>query len=148
MGLSMADFYTPPVTSSEKGAELGVKVNQWVFENYRLTTFLMIPIYALFSRWMFRKAKLNLVEHAVIYAYSTAHASWTTIVLLPLSILLPVDVLAWSFLISFLYTIWIQHGVFNPNKRWWFVLKGLLFQFVVLLVISIVGGIAAFVLLR
>lgn len=148
MGVSMADLYAPPASTSKEGAAFSAKLNAWIFENYRLTTFLMIPIYALFSVGMFRKAQLNMVEHAVIYAYATAHASWTTIVLLPLSTFMPVDVLTWSLLISFLYTIWIQHGVFNPNKRWWFVLKGLFFQLVVLLVISIVGGIAAFVLLR
>lgn len=149
LGVNMADLYAPPPASiSEEGAAFGAKLNEWIFENYRLTTFIMIPIYALFSLGMFRKVKLNMVEHAVIYAYSTAHASWTAIVLLLLSPVLPLDIYTWSFLISFVYTVWIQNGVFNPNKRWWFVLKSILFQGVVLLVTGILGALLAFTLLK
>lgn len=149
MGVSMADLYAPPPASaSEEGAAFGAKLNEWIFENYRLTTFIMIPIYALFSLGMFRKAKLNMVEHAVIYAYATAHASWTTIVLLLFSPILSPDIFTWSFLISFAYTVWIQNGVFNPNKRWWFVLKSILFQGVVLLSTGILGALFAFAVLK
>lgn len=149
MGVSMADLYAQPLASSSKeGAAFGAKLNAWIFENYRLTTFLMIPIYALFSVGMFRKAQLNMVEHAVIYAYATAHTSWTTIVLLLISSVLPLDILTWSFLISFVYTIWIQNAVFNLNKRWWFVLKSILFQVVVLLATGIIGALFAFAMLK
>lgn len=147
MGVSMADLYAPPASTSEKGAELGAKLNKWIFENYRLTTFLTIPLNALFSLWMFKKAKLNMVEHAVIYAYASAHTNWMTIVPLLLSPVLSLDILSWSLIATFLYTIWIQNSVFNPSKRWWFVLKSILFQAVVLLATGILGALLAFAFL-
>lgn len=117
MGVRMVDLYAqPPTSASEEGAAFGVKLNEWIFENYRLTTFIMIPIYALFSLGMFRKAKLNMLQHAVLYAYATAHASWTTIVLLLFSLVLSLDIFITSFLISFVYTVWIQNGVLSQTN--------------------------------
>lgn len=148
MGVNLAEFYKSPTASSAEGAEASAKINQWIFENYRLTTFLMIPMYALFSVLMFRKVRLNMVEHAVVYTYATAHANWVTIILVLLSFIVPINFFFWSFIASLACTIWIQNAALNPNKRWWFVLKSILFQGVVLMAVGILGGLLAFMFLR
>ena len=149
LGTTMLEFYGMEVLEkpSDRGAAIGAEINRFIYANYRLITFLMIPLYAMLSMLFFRKSGYNFVEHAVIYCYIHAYSAWFLVPLLFLNHFFAIPGFLLSSLLALLYAFWFNLQVFRYQAGGWVLLKALLVQLLSLVFFSILGLVAALLLM-
>jgi len=54
----------------------------WINENQRLVSFVFIPFLVFWVMLLFRKSKLNFLEHSVMVLYTQGHIQWVNIIFL------------------------------------------------------------------
>ena len=87
LSLVEVSFYDLMIKSStlteikeNSGQEKFLKLfSEWIVNNMRIFSFLIIPFSAIGSRIIFRKSGLNLLEHSVLVFYTHGHIYWLTI---------------------------------------------------------------------
>ncbi len=63
------------------GQEKFVKMfSDWITNNMRIFSFLIIPFTTMASRFVFRKSGMNLLEHSVLVFYTHGHIYWLSII--------------------------------------------------------------------
>lgn len=105
-----------PQSDDQEVNEVGALYNEWMKQNFQLVSILYIPLFALFSRYFFKKSGLNYAEHLVANSYFSAQAS---IVFMPI-FLFQLDVelsSSLSILIMVLYYTYAIRSLFNQG---WF----------------------------
>jgi len=136
---SISSDMQDPGEMSARQQELSAGINGLVTKYFRLISFLIIPLYALFSRRLFRKSGLNFTEHAAIFCYANAHPIWLTIVFGLLFRFAGVNGSTYLFLIGFLYSLWLLADYFREWPLWRVLLKGVLVQLFALLTLGVLG---------
>lgn len=128
---------------SNRQAMVQQKIGTFVNTHMRLINFAMLPFYALLSMWFFRKHKLNFVEHMSLYAYAQAQPLWISIVGGVLFAATGINMASGLIFVSFGYTAWLFADFFHRDNTPVVLLKTLLLQVLVLLLISLLGGLIA-----
>ncbi|VXC15795.1 conserved membrane hypothetical protein [Flavobacterium sp. 9AF] len=106
---------------TEMQKEIATKINKFVLEYSNVITILFIPIYVLFTKILFSKAKsYNWAEHFIVNIYLYSEASIITTLLLLLSvintkILMTMSML--SFLLQFIYFVYSLKKVFDLSWK-------------------------------
>lgn len=149
LGISMQDFYgvQPSVDPADKAAVISEKINHFIYNNYRLINFFMIPLYAMLSSLLFRKAGYNFVEHTVLYCYMHAFSTWFIVVLVFIFFFFSFNGFALSALLSLLYAFWFNLSTFRYQARGWVLLKALGVQLLAVVLFTILGLVGALLLL-
>ena len=129
--------------ASSRQAMLQQKISQFVNTHMRLINFALLPFYALLSMWFFRKHKLHFVEHMALFAYTQAQPLWISIVGGVLFAATGINIASALIFISFGYAAWLFADFFHRDNTPMVLLKSLLNQVLVLLIISILGGLIA-----
>ncbi|MBK6263417.1 DUF3667 domain-containing protein [Marivirga sp. S37H4] len=126
------------------------KLNQFIVNNFKLISFLMMPFF-IFGVWLvFKNKGYNFLETSVINFFGQAHPLWASIILV---IVYKVTGDSTSFLamssITYLYLLFIIAAFYKGNKVWNFIkaifslILGLvfimLFSFLLIFVIGIVN---------
>jgi len=123
--------------------EFSDKIMSFVIEYMRLIAFLMLPIYALFSRFIFRKSGLNFMEHIALFCYIHAHPFWLSILGGILFSNLGISIAGWLFPISTVYGVWFfmdYFRMYTVGKR---LLKSILVQIYSGVTLGLLAGVAA-----
>ncbi len=131
------------VEAGSRQAAMQQKIGTFVNTNMRLINFSMLPFYALLSMWFFRKHKLNFVEHMALFAYSQAQPLWISILGGMLFVATGINLASGLIFVSFGYTAWLFADFFHRDNTPMVLLKALLIQVLVLLIISLLGGLIA-----
>lgn len=149
-GVDTARFFNQIATDVNADAQLSSrqamiqqKIGTFVNTHMRLINFALLPFYALLSMWFFRKHKLNFVEHMALYAYSQAQPLWISILGGLLFTATGINIASTLIFISFGYAAWLFADFFNRDNTPMVLLKALLIQVLVLLIISLLGGLIA-----
>lgn len=119
------------------------EIMNFITEYIRLISFLMLPIYAAFSRFIFRKSGLNFMEHIALFCYCHAHPLWLTILGGLLYAATGLSISGYLFPISIIYGVWFFMDYFRVYSPWKRLIKSILVQFYSLLTLGLIGGIAA-----
>lgn len=119
----------------------------WITEHYALVTVLLLPVLALCTFWVFKKAHFNFVEHLVLNAYLTGQKLVFHIVIFPLiyfysgtSTLQAITGI--ENMIDICLTIWVFTQFFNHQSKWtifWRTILSLTLYFLLLVLIIILG---------
>lgn len=128
---------------SSRQAMVQQKIANFVNTHMRLINFALLPFYALLSMLFFRKHQLNFVEHMALYAYSQAQPLWISIVGGVLFAATGINIASALMFISFGYAAWLFADFFDRDNTPMVLLKSLLIQVLVLLIISLLGGLLA-----
>ncbi len=117
----------------------------FISEYIRLISFLMLPIYAVYSRFIFRKSSLNFIEHISLFCYTHAHPLWLTIIAGMLFKATNINVSGVLIYFSIGYSLWLFIDYFKMYPPWKRLLKAILVQVYALLTLGLIGIIAALV---
>jgi hypothetical protein len=149
-GVDTARFFNQIATDVNADAQLSSrqamiqqKIGTFVNTHMRLINFALLPFYALLSMWFFRRHKLNFVEHMALYAYSQAQPLWISILGGLLFTATGINIASTLIFISFGYAAWLFADFFQRDNTPMVLLKALLIQVLVLLIISLLGGLIA-----
>jgi hypothetical protein len=138
----------PPKAGSgqEKLMEEMMKV---LSENMKLVSFIFVPFYAFFSRYLFfRKSNLNFIEHTVLPFYVLGHLYWVSILSLISFALFKVFIPAWiQLILGTGYFGFAYANMFTYQNKFKAFLKGLGIYFAAQVVVIIIGIIAVVVLI-
>jgi hypothetical protein len=121
------------------------EISNFITEYIRLISFLMLPVYAAFSRFIFRKSGLNFMEHIALFCYCHAHPLWLTILGGILFKNTGINLSVYLFPISLIYTLWFFMDYFKVYMPWKRLLKSILVQVYSLLTLGIIGGVTAII---
>lgn len=133
---------------SAERKEMQYKINAFANEHLRLINFSLLPAFALMSMLFFRKEALNFTEHIVFFAYVQAQPIWLNMFLGLLYEWSDIN-LAWtSIWISFGYAVWVSVSFFKSGNPIIVAIKAVLIQFLVMLLIGLLGGIVGVLYLR
>lgn len=95
-------------------------IMSFITEYIRLISFLMLPIYAAFSRYIFRKSGLNFIEHIALFCYSHAHPLWLSIAGGLIFKASGYSIAGFLFPVSVVYSIWFfmdYFRMYSPGIR-------------------------------
>jgi hypothetical protein len=124
---------------SQEQRDISIKVNNFISENFRIISFLMIPFYVAGLKIMFRKKGYNFLETSVITFYGQAHPIWFSIIFLLVNKYTgsSVSIFLMS-IVSYLYTILVATFFYQGNKVWNFIKAtiGMILGFTILIVFS------------
>ncbi len=147
MDIDMTE-YTRAFSFEEEGAttenqqEFQEVMNQWIFSNFRLFSFFMIPVFILGTFLVFYNKKYNFLETSVLVFYAMGNPIILSILMLTpyklgimtsASVILP--------LVSYAYFAWVCARFYPGNGVWNFV-KGtlaLLISLILLMFIALSG---------
>lgn len=103
-----------PSSDDREVNEVGALYNEWMKQNFQLVSIIYIPLFALFTRYFFKKSGLNYAEHLVANAYFSAQASivFMPVFLFRLNIELSSSL---SILIMILYYTFTIRSLFNQS---------------------------------
>ncbi|MEM6361425.1 MAG: DUF3667 domain-containing protein [Bacteroidota bacterium] len=93
--------------------------------NFRIFSFLMVPFFVFGNRLLYRKSKMNLVEHSVVIFYSMGYPFLFSILLLVLYRFAGWNLGLYQVLPSVIFFAWVCSDFYSKNKVLGF-LKGLL----------------------
>lgn len=153
LGVDLSEFMNADqkmygANQSAEQQRMGQAISDFVSNNMKLLTFLIIPFTAFVSRFMlFRKSRLNFLEHTIIPFYLGGHLLWVSIVALVvykftgstvlnsinLLVMLLCSGLAYSFLMDY-------------QSRWKAFIKGMFVQLLSVLLLVILGVLATIIL--
>lgn len=132
----------------KKAAQLQLDFNnamwQFMLRYFNLLTFVFLLLYAVLSKWTFRKPH-NFGEHVVINAYAYGFTTYLTIITFLLAIVINPSIYTISILISIVYYMFVFAKLYNLSfgksilKLLRFVV-GVLTVFIVFLIISGIIG--------
>lgn len=131
--------------TTDKQRVFADSVMNFIAHNFRLISFLMLPIYAGFSRFIFRKVPLNFVEHVTLNAYTQAHPVWITLIGGLLLRYANVNISDMFLIVTIGYSIWFYMDYFKEIKPWRRFLKALLVQIYALISLMIIGIVIAII---
>lgn len=120
-------------------------IMNFIAEYIRLISFLMLPVYASFSRFIFRKSGLNFMEHIALFCYSHAHPLWLTILGGLLYTSTDVNVSRFLFPVSVAFNLWFFMDYFKVYPPWRRLIKSILVQVYALVTLGTMGAIAAII---
>jgi len=155
LDIDMAE-YTKDIVStfsvedrSQSQQEMQMKINSFVFSNFRLISFLMIPFFVLGVWIIFKNKKLNFLESSVVVFYSQGHPVLLSIFgLLGYKFFNMIHAQLYIAPLSYLYFAFSCASFYKGSKIWNF-FKGIIAMalgFVILMLISmLVGIIVAFI---
>ena len=129
---------------SQEQREMSIKANNFIAENFRLISFIMIPFFVGGLNIIFSNKGYNFLETSVITLYGQAHPIWFSIVFLLINKYtgnaLPIMVMTF---VSFLYTIIVATFFYTGNKLWNFLKASvaMILGFVLLIVVSVLIGV-------
>lgn len=103
-----------PQSEDQEVNKVGALYNEWMKQNFQLVSIIYIPLFAIFTRYFFKKSGLNYAEHLVANAYFSAQAS---IVFMPIFLFkLSTDLSSTlSILIMILYYAYAIRSLFNQS---------------------------------
>lgn len=128
MTRSTTEFFTQGKELTEDQQLAQSKVQELIFSYFRLFSFIQIPFFTTAQLLLFRKNKLNFIEHSVVTFYGQAHPLLLSIFLLfpyLIDINLSMNIVL---VISLTYFALICGSFYKGNRIWNFI-KGLLSQF-------------------
>lgn len=117
----------------------------FITDYIRLISFLMLPIYALFSRYIFRKSGLNFIEHIALFCYCHAHPLWLSIGGGLLFAATGYSISAILFPVSIGYSIWFMMDYFRSYRPLRRFIKSVLVQLYSLFMLGLIGGVTAII---
>lgn len=136
----------PNTEESQKAAKDMEAFQQQMFDKMQFIIYLVVPLYALLSKWFFNKqVQYNYAEHLAVNAYAVSHASVIGVVVGGLVVFILGKDLGMIVQLAFsvLYSGWVIGKVFKKN--FW---KGLLFYilsyigaFIIMMIVFAIGGI-------
>ncbi len=137
--------------SSEKQIEVTKITSDFSFEYQSVISFLMIPLLALISRFIFLNyKKYNLTEHFVIYLYAYSHITMV-VSILTLPFILSYQniyiVIAVQFIIYILYIAYVLKNLYEMSLKK-IVLKTLLFIIISIVLFTILSFIIALIMIK
>ncbi len=108
--------------TSEGQVALQKQLNQFLFSNFRLTAFLMMPFFILGVWIIFKNKGYNFLETSVLNFYGQAHPMWASILLM---IIFKITGYTSSLFImssiTYLYLLFVITVFYKGNKVWNFV---------------------------
>ncbi len=113
-----------------------------IASNFRIFSFLMVPLFSLSNKLFFRRAKMNFLEHTVVVFYGLGWPFIFSIVFLFVYAITGWFPNFWVSAIVVLYYAWICTSVYAKNKFLGFI-KGILavmMAYLLLIIIGIIGG--------
>ena len=124
------EMFSVTDNASDEGSAAQAKINQTIFEYFRLISLLMLPFFILGNYLIFRNKKFNFLENGVLVIFAMGHPLWLSIFFL---ILLKYADLTLDFtlllLVGTLYYCWVCARFYSGNRLWNFV-KGFLAQMI------------------
>ncbi|MEM1327386.1 MAG: DUF3667 domain-containing protein [Bacteroidota bacterium] len=138
-------FFNFEMTEKEKSASKILNVLDWFKKNYTYITLILLPIFSLASYLLFRRFKLNFLEHIVVNAYITGHQALfyaffailaTTFGNHDILELLPL-------LIAVSYNFWTFNQLFS-NRKWFVNLLRMTVTYVLYFIFSVTILLAIF----
>lgn len=149
-GVDTAKFFNQIATDMNAEVEGGSrqamvqqKIGNFVNTHMRLINFAMLPFYALLSMLLFRKHQLNFVEHMSLFAYAQAQPLWISLLGGVLFAATGANIASALIFVSMGYNCWLFADYFHRDNTPMVLLKTLLLQVLVLLLISLIGGLLA-----
>ncbi len=115
------------VTSNDKnGIEFISAFNSasdWITEHYAIVTIFQLPLFALFTFFVFRKAHFNFIEHLVLNSFLTGQKLIFHIILFPLFYFYSTTptlkpIIAIENLADIGLTVWVFIQFFNSQNKW------------------------------
>ncbi len=156
LGINMVDFMknsaevsmnAPPKAGSgqEKIMEELMKL---VSENMKLLSFIIVPIQAFYSRYLFfRNSNLNFIEHTVLPFYTLGHIYWLSILSLLSYSIFGEFIPAWmQLIVSFAYFGFAYSDMFTYQNKFKAFLKGLGIYIVAQITFTFIGIIVGIIL--
>jgi len=131
LGIDMSEF-TKDITTAFSSAEtteqqqLQMEINQKIFSNFRLFSFLLIPFFITATWLIFKNKKYNFLESSVVTFYGQGHPMILSIIaLFGYKFFDWVHIQLYITPISYLYFAFVCANFYKGNKIWTFI-KGLL----------------------
>lgn len=140
-----ANIQAANVESSAKQQAFTDGIMSFISEYIRLISFLMLPIFAIFSRYIFRKSGLNFFEHISLFCYTQAHPLWLTILAGLLFEASQINISGYLVFISIGYSIWFFMDYFKSYTPWRRFFKAVLVQIYAFIALGLIGMIAAII---
>ncbi|MEP2772611.1 MAG: DUF3667 domain-containing protein [Fulvivirga sp.] len=151
LGIDMSEF-TKDITTAFSSAEtteqqqLQMEINQKIFSNFRLFSFLLIPFFITATWLIFKNKKYNFLESSVVTFYGQGHPMILSIIaLFGYKFFDWVHIQLYVTPISYIYFAFVCANFYKGNKIWNFI-KGLLVFVFGLLLFMLVVMIGAFLL--
>lgn len=118
---------------------------------FNLMAFLFLPIYALYSKWTFRKP-YNFGEHIVINAYLQGSTMYISLIAFFLAILINPKIYTFSIFVFMLYYLYSFSRLYQYNWKQIilsvlrFILVGIIFSIILMIVLVLIGTLVGIVL--
>ncbi len=144
----MTRDFTSVMSNAETQAEqqLQMKINQMIFSNFRLFSFLMIPFFITATWLIFKNKKYNFLESSVVTFYGQGHPLILSVLaLFGYKFFNIVHAQLYLTPISYLYFAFVCANFYQGNKIWNFI-KGLLVLILgfILFMLAVMLGTIAF----
>lgn len=118
---------------------------------FNLMAFLFLPIYALYSKWTFRKP-YNFGEHIVINAYLQGSTMYISLIAFFLAILINPKIYTFSIFVFMLYYLYSFSRLYQYNWKQIilsvlrFILVGIIISIILMIVLVLIGTLVGIVL--
>jgi hypothetical protein len=141
--------YTAPSTNALNSGLTDANIErqhiyqEWIFKHYKFLNFLLIPVYVLAARLLFRKDGYNLLENSAFMLYAYGHPQIITYLSLIIFKISGYSLAPFVSLISALYAGYFAMKFYEHGPGWLRFIKGVLifpltFLFIMLIVVAFV----------
>jgi hypothetical protein len=126
------------------------RASDWIAEHYAIVTILQLPIFALCTFLVFRKAHFNFIEHLILNSFLTGQKLIFHIILFPFIYLYSATpsikpIIATENLADFGLMLWVFIQFFNTQKKWTTVWRSILSSILYFIFFGIIISIGIFI---
>jgi len=122
-------FNVDPNTQSEQQKQFQTNTNNIIFNNLHYFNFLTFLFIALVAKFMYRKTKLNYIEHVVVCLYANVQPLLIWYLTIPIFKFTGFKLDLYTSLINYVYFIWCTLQVYPTTSIFKGIIKGLLTMF-------------------